>query len=146
MGIELFERTAEARGRILKVERRVPTGGEDDLMLGIAFLLTFDVGRILVGFDGSGGRLALAHVEAGPTESMGLEDLTEEEPWWRVVGNPLCAVWPNAPGEAAESAQADGLSSLCLQFRESDEKPKLVALAAEAQGVRVSLREHVNVA
>ena len=141
MGIELFERAAEARGRLLKAERRAATGHADDALAGIAYLLTFDVGRILVGSDGAGGHLELAHVEDPDNVPAGLEDLTEEEPWWRVLGNPICAVWPNAPGEAAESGTSGELRSLCLQFREDAENPKLIALAAEPPGVRVSIRE-----
>ena len=141
MGIELFERAAEARGRLLRVERRAATGHGDDPLAGIAYLLTLDVGRILVGSDGAGGHLELAHVDDPSNVPAGLEDLTEEEPWWRVLGNPICAVWPNAPGEAAESGASSELRSLCLQFREDAENPKLIALAAKPPGVRVSIRE-----
>jgi hypothetical protein len=143
VGIELFERAAESRGRILRAERRVPTGFGDDPLAGIAFLLTFDVGRILVGSDGAGGRLELSFVESGDDVPTGLEDLAEEEPWWRVLGNPLCGAWPNARGEAAESTQGKGLTSVCLQFREDTENPKLIELRAAPPGVRVSIREHV---
>ncbi len=144
MGIELFERAAEARGRILRAERRAPTGFADDPLAGIAYVLTFDVGRILVGSDGAGGRLELAHVESADDLPAGLEDLAEEEPWWRVLGNPLCGAWPNAPGEAAESTESRGLTSVCLQFREDAENPKLIELRAAAPGVRVSIRERVH--
>lgn len=143
MGIELFERAAESKGRILRVERRAATGHADDPQVGLAFVLTFDVGLVLVGSDGAGGRLELAHVEDAAALPAGLEDLTEEEPWWRVVGNPLCGVWPNAPGDAAETNKGDGLTSICLQFREDSENPKLIALRADSPGVRVSIRERV---
>lgn len=145
MGIELFERAAEAEGRILRVERSAPTGHEDDPLVGQAYVLTFDVGRVLVGNDGAGGRLELAQIDDAEAAPPGLEDVAEEEPWWRVMGNPLCAVWPNAPGEAAESNAAGGLSSVCLQFREDADNPKLIALRAESPGVRVSIRERVPV-
>jgi len=145
LGIELFERAAEARGRILRAERRAPTGHADDPQVGMAYVLTFDVGRILVGNDGAGGRLELAFVESPDDIPAGLQDVNEEEPWWRVIGNPLCAVWPNAPGEAAESNATEGLTSVCLQFREDSENPKLIALRAEPPGVRVSIRERVHV-
>jgi hypothetical protein len=144
LGIELFERAVEARGRILRVERRAPTGHADDPQAGIAFLLTFDVGRVLVGSDGAAGGLELAFVERGEDVPAGLEDLAEEEPWWRVLGNPLCGAWPGALGEAAESSSAGRLTALCLQFREDHENPKLIALRAEAPGVRVSIREPVR--
>ncbi len=144
MGIELFDRAAEARGRILRAERRAATGFTDDPLVGIAYVLTFDVGRILVGSDGAGGRLELAFVESAEDVPAGLEDLAEEEPWWRVLGNPLCGAWPNAPGEAAESPTSDGLTSVCLQFREDSENPKLIELRADEPGVRVSIRERVS--
>ena len=144
VSIELFERAAEARGRILRVERSAPTGFGDDPMAGLAYLLTFDVGRILVASDGAGGHLELAAVEDAGELPPGLEDLAEEEPWWRVLGNPICAVWPNAPGEAAESSTTGGLTSLCLQFREDSENPKLISLRAESPGVRVSIRQRVQ--
>jgi len=143
LGIELFERAAESRGRILRVERRAATGHSDDPQVGLAFVLTFDVGRILVGSDGAGGRLELTHVEDADALPAGLEELVEEEPWWRVIGNSLCGAWPNAPGDAAETTTGDGLTSVCLQFREDAENPKLIALRAESPGVRVSIRERV---
>ncbi len=145
LGIELFQRAVEGGGRILRVERRAPTGHADDPQAGIAYLLTFDVGRILVGSDGAGDRLELAFVESDDEAPQGLEDLAEEEPWWRVLGNPLCGAWPNAPGDAAESATTGGLTSVCLQFRPDDENPKLIAMRAESPGVRVSIREPVHV-
>lgn len=151
MGIDLFERAAQARGRILKVERTAPAGLEGDPMIGLVFLLTFDVGRVLVALDsqsgptGATGQLAMTHLDAETAPPSGLEDLAEEEPWWRVLGNPLCAVWPNAPGEAAETDRGAALTSVCLQFREDDANPKLIALSTDAQGVRVSTREPVHV-
>lgn len=196
MGIELLERAAENRGRILRVERRAGTGHAGDPGEGLAFLLTFDVGRILVsaagsggsirgaggsiggaegsigraegsirtaegsirtaegsirgaegsasGAPGAGGALEIVYLESAEELPPGLEDLAEEEPWWRVIGNPICAVWPNAPGEAAESTGAGGLTGVCLQFREDDENPKLIALGAGPSGVEVSVRERVG--
>lgn len=146
MGIELLVRAAEARGRILKVERRAPVGQGDDPTIGLVFLLTFDVGRVLVGLDPATGQIEATHLEVDAAPPTGLEDLAEEEPWWRVLGNPLCAAWPNATGEGAESDRGGALAGLCLQFREDDANPKLIALTAEAPGVRVSTRERVHAA
>jgi hypothetical protein len=146
LGIDLFERAAKARGRILKVERRAPTGLEADPMIGLVFLLTFDVGRVLVELDPASGQLEATPLDVDKAPPAGLEDLAEEEPWWRVLGNPLCAVWPNATGEAAETGRDGALTGLCLQFREDDANPKLIVLASDAHGVRVSTREPVHVA
>ena len=51
MGVELFERAAEVGGCFLKAEQLVESGGDDDPLRGPGYLLTFDVGRILVAAD-----------------------------------------------------------------------------------------------
>lgn len=145
MGIELLERAAGARGRILKVERRAAAGHADDPLVGLAYLLTFDVGRVHVAAGAGGRELALSHLEVGAPLPAGLEDLAEEEPWWRVLGHPLCAVWPGAPGEPAQAAAGASPASVCMQFREDDANPKLIALTASDGSVRVSIRERVHV-
>jgi len=144
LGFELFERAAEARGRILKAERMAPANGDVDATFGQGYLLTFDVGRVWVGVELPTGRLDLSHLEVGQPVPAGLEDLIEEEPWWRVLGNPLCAAWPDAAGEGAQSAVGAAPGSVCLQFREDDQNPKLIVLTATPDRVRVSVRESVR--
>ena len=139
MGIEFFERAAESRGRLLRVERRVPAGAEQDATLGIAYVLTFDVGRIGVGFDPRRGVLDIAHEGDVESPSQGLQDLAEEEPWWRMIGNTICAAWPVIAGTAA--ARGDDLHGIRIQFREDDDNPKLIVLSAGAGGVQVSVQQ-----
>lgn len=142
MGIELFERAAEGRGRILRVERRAPSGYALDPTVGLAFMLTFDVGRILVGCSVAGDRLEITHLDVGEPVPAGLEDIMEEEPWWRVIGNPICRAWASVPGESPASKGAP--ASVCLQFREDAENPKRIAFRAEAPGIRVEIHERAQ--
>jgi peptide-methionine (R)-S-oxide reductase len=102
LGIELFERAAEARGRFLRAEQLQAAGGASDPQRGPGFLLTFDVGRILVAADPGNQSLLLRQVK-NPEEvaSIRLTELGEEEPWWRIVGDPLTAVWPVHRGGGA---------------------------------------------
>lgn len=138
MGIELFERIAEARGRILRVEQLVAAGAAPDPSHGPGYLLTFDVGRILVAADRVHGRLLLRPV-AAPAELEGIAraPLDEEEPWWRVAGNPLVRAWPVESGAGAASGAGD-VRELRLQFRDDDASPKLISLRYEGGAVWVA--------
>ncbi len=129
--LEIFERAARAHGRILRVE--ADRGGATARVLA----LTFDVGRILLRSDGSEVRAeAVADRDALPA---GLVCLDEEEPWWRVLGQPLTAAWPARGGEATGGATGDALPALKLRFRESDRNPRIVALTAAGPALRVAL-------
>jgi hypothetical protein len=141
LGIELIERAAEARGRLLKVERQAPAAGAEDTSRAITFQLTFDVGRISIGFDHIRGSLVIEHLDADAPQLAGLEDLAEADPWWRILGNSIVRAWPSPNGEGAQSATTDALAEFCMQFREDADNPKLVALRAEPSGVRVLLKE-----
>jgi hypothetical protein len=144
LGIELFERAADSRGRIPKAERRVPAGAEDDLDIGIAFLLTFDVGRILVGFDPVKRLLDISQIEDEAAAPGGLEDLAEADPWWRLFGSAICGVWPLADGAGAASSGREAPTGVCLQFREDAENPRWVTLKATPAGVGVGVNEGPN--
>ncbi len=137
MGIELFERAAEARGRFLRAEQLQAAGGASDPQRGPGFLLTFDVGRILVAADPGNQSLLLRQVK-NPEEvaSIRLTELGEEEPWWRIVGDPLTAVWPVHRGAGASGGMG-APRELRLQFRESAESPRVVVLGFDAGAVRV---------
>jgi hypothetical protein len=137
VGIELFERAAEARARILRVEQLVPEGGGSNPACGAGYLLTFDVGRILVAPDAATGGLRLAHVEQRGDLPGGLLPLEEEEPWWRVVGNSITRVWP-ATTEAGAAAGAGEVDAVRIQFREDEEDPKVITLSFEGGAVRVT--------
>ena len=129
--LEVFERAVEARGRLLRVEAdRVGTKLQQ-------LLLTFDVGRIEIQPSEEG--LAVIPIEdraALPTE---LVPLDEEEPRWRVLGQPLTAAWPGGT-EVAAGARAGGpLFALKLRFREAAENPRIVTLEAAGKVIRISL-------
>ncbi len=138
MGIELFERAVEASGRILRAERLLAAGSGDP-MRGPGYLLTFDIGRILVAADPKGERLLVREVPAGDDLAVRLASLDEEEPWWRVVGNVLTRVtrvWP-APSGAGALGVSGEVRGFRIQFREDDDNPRVVSFCYEAGGVRV---------
>ncbi|MGH0035872.1 MAG: hypothetical protein ACQGVK_12670 [Myxococcota bacterium] len=118
----LFERAAQAGGQLLRVER-LPDGGREGL--APAFLLTFDVGRILLTVEG--GALRGDHLVSQQDVPSGLVDAAEEEPWWRLLGNPLHRV----------AAPRDG--GLDLQFRADDANPRVVRLRARGALVSAGL-------
>ena len=132
-GLELLERAATARAKILRVEA--------DRAGAIAgrLVLTFDVGRILLSPSEEG--LAIEHVEDAAALPDGLGGLEEEEPWWRLLGQPLTAAWP---GGVEEGVGARGLGSLMvlkLRFREEEENPRVVQIEATGNAIRVTVVE-----
>jgi hypothetical protein len=132
-GLEIFERAVEARGRILRAEAD-QTGATPGVLA-----LTFDVGRILIrpGEDG----LLVEHLGEGAELPEGLDRLDDAEPWWRLFGQPLTAVWP---GGVEDGVGAGGLGSLMvlkLRFREESDSPHIVRLETAGGAVRVSLEE-----
>lgn len=138
MGIELFERVAEARARILRVERLDTVGAPEGPTAGAGYLLTFDAGRILVTADRSSESLVARQIEE-PSELSGtLVCQDEAEPWWRVAGNSITRCWPGAGGEGAATS-GGALCDLRLQFREDDDNPKVISLKFAAGAVRVEL-------
>lgn len=120
-GIELLERTALARGRLLRIERFRNTASRQT---GLA--LTFDVGRVTLEPEAGGG---LVIADAGSREDLppGLEALDEEEPWWRVLGNPLTQVRPGVEGE------------LQLRFREAPDSPRTISIIGRGAGLAARL-------
>ena len=132
-GLEIFERAVEARGRVLRAE-----ADQSGATPGI-LVLTFDVGRIVVrpGEDG----LLIEHLGDAAALPDGLEALDDEDPWWRLLGQPITAAWP---GGVEEGVGARGLGSLMvlkLRFREELDSPRIVRLEAAGRAVRVSLEE-----
>jgi len=132
-GLEVFERAVLARGRILRSEanRRGATPG--------ILVLTLDVGRIVIrpGDD----CLLIEQVEDAGRLPTGLESVDDEEPWWRLLGQPITAAWP---GGVEEGVGARGLGSLMvlkLRFREESDNPRIVRLETAGRAVRVSLEE-----
>ena len=92
VSVDIFERAAKARGRILRVE----ADRADALPRILA--LTFDIGRIVV--RPADGEIRAEVVTDREVLPPGLVPLDEEDPWWRVLGQPITAVWP-VEGEAA---------------------------------------------
>ena len=127
--LEIFERAVAARGRLLRVEADRPGATPRQLAL------TFDVGRFLV--QSSGDALSATSVEQSGSLPDALESQAEEEPWWRLLGQPLTAVWPGATGQAVGAQGLGGSGVLKLRFREAAENPRVVALEAAGAAVGV---------
>jgi len=129
-GLAILERAAEARGKILRAE-----GDRAGASVGL-LMLTLDVGRIVIAPGDEG--LEVAAIDAAGEVPDGLGTLDEEEPWWRLLGQPLTAAWP---GGVEEGVGASGLGSLMvlkLRFREENENPRVLRLEATGSAIRVS--------
>ena len=137
MGIEYFERAAEADGLLLHVERKDAQGGATR---AFAFLLTFDVGRILVEAPQNGAGLSFTHLESSAAVAGGLETCDEDEPWWRLLGSPVTAAWPAATGSGAASG-GEQLAEVRVQFRKTDDNPRVVSLRRVGDLVDAGLEE-----
>jgi len=134
--MELLERAADARGRILRVQQLISPGRSQAPSRAAGYLLTFDVGRVLVAPAPSSESLVLTHVDDPSEIEAGLALLDDEEPWWRVIGNALTRVWPGVAGQGATAGNG-GTSDVRLQFREDSEKPKVISLSYDAGAVSV---------
>jgi len=125
--MDLFDQVVEAGGVLLKVtslDPRPDAPGEE----ARALVLTFDVGNVLVAPDDEGDGLR-AHQAPGPTAE--LENASEEEPWWRFIGNPLT--------RARNVEQHSGVLGLWLQFRHPEDNPRQVCLTPRGERVRAEL-------
>jgi len=131
--MERFQHAAEARGHLLKAERLDP-GGAGEEQRAAAFLVTFDVGRLLVSVDPDSGDLTSLYVESGAEPPPGLVDAAEADPWWRILGAPLVRAW------LGDVTPAGG-RGVRLQFREDDDNPRIVALDPDGVLVRASVEE-----
>lgn len=121
--MERLTRVVEASGRLLKADR---VGG-DGSALAAGFLLTFDVGRLLLEVDPNAGKIRSVIIETTEEIPAGLEEASEDEPWWRVVGSPLARVWAGDVG-------AQGVR---LQFRADHERPRIITLQPSGGDVQV---------
>lgn len=132
-GLQILERVAEARGKILRAE-----GDRAGSSVGV-LALTFDVGRVVVAPSDDGLEIAGIGDREGLPDGLG--SLDEEEPWWRLLGQPITAAWP---GGVEEGVGASGLGKLMIvkmRFREEGENPRVVRLEATGSAIRVSLDE-----
>lgn len=123
--MERLSRVAEANGRLLKADRL----GGDGAALADGFLLTFDVGRLLLKVDPAAGMVRSETIEGADEIPAGVVDASEDEPWWRLVGSPLARVWAGDVG-------AQGMR---LQFRTNDENPRFITLQPSGSEVQVIL-------
>lgn len=137
--LEIFERAVGSGGRLLKAE-----GDRAGPKLGL-LVLTFDIGRILIATDSAmdsatdGSTLTVRHGLERAGLPPGLVSLQEEEPWWRLLGHPLTAVWPGDV-EWGTGARSLGPSTILkLRFREESENPRVITLAAVGGAVTVTL-------
>jgi hypothetical protein len=132
-GLETFERIASAGGRMLRAEAQ-ESGATTPVLA-----LTFDIGRVVIRSGDEGLLIAEASDRAAlPEELIALD---EEEPWWRLAGQPLTAAWP---GGVEEGVGAKGLHSLMvlkLQFRAESDNPRVLCLEAAGRSGRASLEE-----
>jgi hypothetical protein len=149
LGIELFERAAEVNGCFLKAEQLLDVDADTDADTdedpgrGPGYLLTFDVGRILIAADRKNARLVVRQIHSlDELTSIRLVPLDEEEPWWRLAGNPITRAWPCHEGFGAESAGE--VSDLRMQFRADGERSHIISLRYDAGAVRVALHDHEN--
>lgn len=127
MGIELFERAVSGGGQLLKAEVH-PVAGRAGVVSAV--LLTFDLGRISVTVEPATASLLIDYVDPGEGAPQGVEDASEEEPWWRVLGSPLARAWPAGP---------DHEGSVCLQFRGDADSPRIVTLSPHGGAVGIRL-------
>lgn len=131
--LDIFERAVAARGRLLRVEAD-PAGPHPRLLA-----LTFDIGRIVLRPEAEEIR-----AEAVPDRALlppGLVPLDDEDPWWRLLGHPITAVWPVGDDATGPVAMAPALRAVKLRFRESDANPRIVAVTAAGVALRVTLEE-----
>ncbi len=123
--MERLLRVVEAKGRLLKADR---VGGAGP-GIAPAYMLTFDVGRLLIEVDATAGRVHSVHLETADEIPSGIEDASEDEPWWRIMGCVLARV---TAGEV-------GAQGLQLQFREDHDNPRVVSLLPSGSEVQVGL-------
>lgn len=123
--MERLERVAEAGGRLLKVDQL----GEKAAGVAAGFLLTFDVGRLLLEVDPWAGRVRSVVIEAVAEIPPGAEVVSEKEPWWRLLGCPLARV----------GAGDVGAQGLRLQFRADHENPRMIVLQPSGSEIQVTL-------
>src|SRR5262245_40839015 len=104
------------RARLLRVESDHPR----------ALVLRFDRGALRAEWVDGALELELG---GGATLAEDAAILDEDDPWWTVLGQPLCGAWSRRDAEGRRSA-------LELQLRPDDENPKLIVLEAHGPLLR----------
>ena len=125
--MELLERAAGTGAVLLQAEARSAAGSDE---LVTALLLTFDVGRVLLRANPRRAELEAELLEPDARPPAEVESAAEQEPWWRVLGEPLVRVWSMGPALA---------SGICMQFRADEKEPRIITLEPQGASVRVRL-------
>jgi hypothetical protein len=131
---EVLAELAGPQARLLRTQQ-IPLPGRSELCRAV--LLTFDRARLIVSPSERGDELSV-RLDAGESDTThaaltaAAEESGEEEPWWRVLGNPLHRAW-------ASSDIDRGRAALELQFRRDDANPRVVALELADGAIRVRL-------
>ena len=114
----LFEKIAANRGVFLRCAGAGPPTRLKRLRL------TFDIGVVEV----TAQRAELnATVLSADDDAGDLRGLDEEEPWWKLLGQPLTRVVKESP------------EALRLQWRHDDDNPRVVELKAHEGGIEAKL-------
>jgi hypothetical protein len=131
----VLEELAGTAARLLRAQQ-TPLPGQSELYEAV--VLTFDRARLIITPSGRGDELAL-RLDPGdsdvlrPDLAAAAQDSGEEEPWWRVLGNPLHRAWASSDPQRDQAA-------LELQFRADDANPRVVVLELAEGGIRIHLR------
>jgi hypothetical protein len=104
----LLSEFVAAHARLLRVESDDPR----------SLSLLFDRGALRVSVIDGALELELSGSEAA---GSGAARLDEDDPWWTVLGHPLCGAWSLQDGEGRRTA-------LELQLRPDGESPKVLTL------------------
>ena len=120
--IEVLERAAAAKTPLLRVQAE-GSGG---------LLLTFEAGCIRVAVDPTGVDVV---VETADEERRPGADLAEEEPWWRLLGAPLCG---------AQRLEAEGSPGVALQFRDPADAQRVVEIHPDGGALAAVLRREAS--
>lgn len=121
--MEVFDRAAAAGAILLKSERSSATRDKT-----AGFVLTFDVGHVLVHSGAPDGNLEAFHLVDRSDLEQSLVDASEEEPWWRILGCPL-----------AHSQPAADANQVRLQFIGADARPRILRIAASPGGILATI-------
>jgi len=131
--LEILESVVQAGARILRAEAD-RTGTTHEVLA-----LTFDRGRIVIRSDDEGLTISRA-ADRGELPAE-LAVLDEEDPWWRLLGQPITAAWPGGVEDGVGARGLHSLMVLKMRFRAESDNPRVLCFEAAGRSVRVSLEE-----
>jgi hypothetical protein len=120
--MEALEQAAAAKTPLLRVQSE-GSGG---------LLLTFEAGCVRIAVDSTGSSVV---VEVADEERRPVADLAEEEPWWRLLGVPLCGA------QRLENEESPGVA---LQFRDPADAQRVVEIRSEDGRLAAELRREAS--